>query len=50
MQGDLETLGFQAWISSDFGSISGPPFGSFWQTLEQQLCFLACVFAGDVFY
>ena len=44
-----ETLGVQAWISIDFGRISGPPFGRFWQTLEQQLCFLACVFAGHVF-
>ena len=23
-----DTLGFQAWISVDFGGISGPPFGS----------------------
>ena len=44
-----ETLGFQAWISIDFGRISGPPFGRFWLTLAQQLCFLACVFAGHVF-
>ena len=44
-----ETLGFQAWISIDFGKISGPPFGRFWPTLAQQLCFLACVFAGHVF-
>ena len=44
-----ETLGVQAWISIDFGRISGPPFGRFWQTLAQQLCFLACVFAGHVF-
>ena len=44
-----ETLGFQAWISIDFGGISGPPFGRFWQTLAQQLGFLACVFAGHVF-
>ena len=44
-----ETLGFQAWISVDLGRISGPPFGCFWLTLAQQLCFLACVFAGHVF-
>ena len=44
-----ETLGVQAWISIDFGRISGPPFGRFWPTLAQQLCFLACVFAGHVF-
>ena len=44
-----ETLGVQAWISIDFGRISGPPFGRFWPTLLQQLCFLACVFAGHVF-
>ena len=30
-----ETLGFQAWISIDFGRISGPPFGCCWPTLEQ---------------
>ena len=44
-----ETLGVQAWISIEFGRISGPPFGRFWPTLGQQLCFLACVFAGHVF-
>ena len=44
-----EIFGVQAWISIDFGRISGPPFARFWQTLEQQLCFLACVFAGHVF-
>ena len=44
-----ETLGFQAWISIDFGRISGLPFERFWPTLAQQLCFLACVFAGHVF-
>ena len=44
-----ETLGFQAWISIDFGRISGPPFGRFWPTLEQKLRFLAYVFAGNVF-
>ena len=44
-----ETLGFQAWISIDLGRISGPPFGRFWPTLEQPLCFLACVFASHVF-
>ena len=44
-----EILGAQAWICIDFGRISGPPFGRFWQTLAQQLCFLACVFAGHVF-
>ena len=44
-----EALGFQAWISIDFGGISGPPFGRFWPTLEQQLCFLVCVIAGYVF-
>ena len=43
-----ETLGVQAWISIAFGRISGLPFGCFWPTLEQQLCFLACVFAGHV--
>ena len=33
-----------------FWRISGPPFGRFWPTLAQQLCFfLACVFAGHVF-
>ena len=32
-----ETLGVQAWISIDFGRISGPPFGRFWPTLAQQL-------------
>ena len=45
-----ETLGVQAWISIDFRRISGPPFGCFWPTLAQQLSFLACVFAGHVFY
>ena len=41
-----ETLGFQAWISVDLGGIAGPPLGSCcWLTL----CFLACVFAGNVF-
>ena len=44
-----ETLGFQAWISIDFGGNPGPPFGRFLLTLEQQLCFLACVFAGHAF-
>ena len=44
-----ETLGFQAWISIDFGRISGLPFERFWPTLEQQLGFLAYVFAGNVF-
>ena len=44
-----ETLGVQAWISIDFGRISGPPFGRFWPTLAQQLSFLACVFTGHVF-
>ena len=44
-----ETLGFQAWISIDFGRISGPPFGRFWPTLEQKLGFVAYVFAGNVF-
>ena len=44
-----ETLGVQAWISVDFGRFSGPPFGRFWPTLVQQLCFLACVFTGHVF-
>ena len=44
-----ETLGFQAWISIDLGRISEPPFGRFWPILAQQLCFLACVFAGYVF-
>ena len=44
-----ETLGFQAWISIDLGMISGPPFGRFWRSLEQQLDFLAYVFAGNVF-
>ena len=44
-----ETLGFQAWISIDFGRISEPPFGRFRPTLAQQLCFLACVFAGHIF-
>ena len=44
-----EALGFQASISIDFGGISEPPFGSFWPTLEQQLCFYACVLAGQVF-
>ena len=44
-----ETLGVQARISIDFGRISGPPFGRFWPTLEQQLGFLACVFADNVF-
>ena len=38
-----------AQVSIDFGRISGPPFGRFWQTLAQKLCFLACVFAGHVF-
>ena len=45
----METLGFQAWIFIDFGWISGLPFERFWPTLEQQLGFLAYVFAGDVF-
>ena len=44
-----ETLGVQAWISIDFGRISGLPFERFWLALAQQLCFLACVFAGRVF-
>ena len=44
-----ETLGFQAWISIDFGWISGLPFERFWPTLEQQFDFLAYVFAGTVF-
>ena len=44
-----ETLGVQAWISIDFGRISLLPFERFWPTLAQQLCFLACVFAGHVF-
>ena len=44
-----EALGFQAWISIDFGGISGPPFGGFWPTLEHKLGFLAYVFAGNVF-
>ena len=44
-----ETLGFLAWISFDFGGNSGPPCGSFWPTLEDKLCFLACVHAGQVF-
>ena len=44
-----EIFGVQAWISIDFGRISEPPFGRFWPTLAQQLCFLACVFAGHVF-
>ena len=44
-----ETLGFQAWISIDFAWISGLPFGRFWPTLEQELRFLAYVFAGNVF-
>ena len=44
-----EALGFQAWISIDFGRISGPPFGRFWPTLEHKLGFLAYVFAGNVF-
>ena len=43
------TLVFQAWISIDFGSISGLPFERFWPTLEQKLGFLAYVFAGHVF-
>ena len=43
------TLGFQAWISIDLGGIPGPPFGSFWPTLEHKFVFLACVFAGNVF-
>ena len=28
-----------AQVSIDFGRISGPPFGCFWPTLAQQLCF-----------
>ena len=44
-----ETLGFQAWISIDFGWISGLPFERFWPTLEQKLGFLPYVFAGHVF-
>ena len=40
---------FQAWISVDFGEISGPPFGSFWQFLERKVCFLECVFASHAF-
>ena len=44
-----EIFGVQAWISIDFGRISGSPFGRFSPTLAQQLCFLACVFAGHVF-
>ena len=38
-----------AQVSIDFGGISEPPFASFWATLEQKLCFLACVHAGQVF-
>ena len=34
-----ETLGVQAWISIDFGRISGPPFRRFWIILAQQLSF-----------
>ena len=44
-----ETLGFQAWISFGFGKISGPPFGGFWPTLEQEFDFLVFVFTGNVF-
>ena len=44
-----ETLGFQAWISIDFGWISGLPFERFWPTLEQKFGFLLYVFAGHVF-
>ena len=44
-----EIFGVQAWISIDFGRISGSPFACFWHILAQQLCFLACVFAGHVF-
>ena len=44
-----EILGVQAWISIDLGRISGSPFGCFWLSLAQQLCFLACVFAGHAF-
>ena len=44
-----EALGFQAWISINFGGISGPPFGRFWPILEQKLRFLAYVLAGNVF-
>ena len=36
-----ETLGFQAWSSVDSGGIWGLAFGSFWQTLQHKLCFLA---------
>ena len=34
-----ETLEFQAWIPIDLGRILEPPFGRFWPTLAQQLCF-----------
>ena len=44
-----ETLGFQPWISIDFGKISDPPFGRFWPILEQTFSCLAYVFAGNVF-
>ena len=44
-----EILGFQAWISIDFGGISGLPFERFWPTLEHKFGFFAYVFAGNVF-
>ena len=34
-----EALGFQAWISIDFGGISGPPFERFWPTLNNNCVF-----------
>ena len=40
--------GIQAWISVDFGSISGPHFGSVWRTLEQHASCLSCLFPGHV--
>ena len=44
-----ETLWVQAWISIDLGRISGLPFERFWLILEQEIGFLAYVFAGNVF-
>ena len=37
-------------ISVDFGWISGPPFESVRPTLEQEMCFLSCVFTGHIFW
>ena len=39
-------FGVQAWIFIDFGSISGPHFGSFLGTLDKIKCLCSCLFPG----